>query len=294
MTIDTIYTMANARVRLQFLAMERSLRAVGCDLPIKVFPYDEQLFDLPKGSEWLRTPLHAWLNEQGAHRMCSKYFCLTRGGSVFTDTDIIFLRDPAKALRPFEGFVVADPDWNKPQYTFTPESAAILGRRSSLWLQRVFNAGHFACDRALYADEDIRALAAAHPETCLHDTDQTGMNLLVGLTDVPFQNLNLPPSRMESTWAGDYPGAFEPLWSGPDRKPYFIHWSGPVLDEERPIHELFYAHLTTAEKAEWSGMQAERMRELHRRGRWPVGVRALNHLLRTLYPKFYVQPRPRR
>ena len=32
--------------------MERSLRAVGCDLPLLVIPYDEDLFELPPNAEW--------------------------------------------------------------------------------------------------------------------------------------------------------------------------------------------------------------------------------------------------
>ena len=50
MDIECAYTMANSKVRLQFLAMERSLRATGFDLALRVFPSDDQVFDLPKGS----------------------------------------------------------------------------------------------------------------------------------------------------------------------------------------------------------------------------------------------------
>src|SRR6476660_8391228 len=77
MRIERAYTMAN-KGRLQFLEMERSLRASGFDLPPVVFPYDENTFDLPKGSEWLHTPLHRWLTSKKVHLMCSKYYCLTQ------------------------------------------------------------------------------------------------------------------------------------------------------------------------------------------------------------------------
>ena len=72
MKIERAYTMANKKVRLQFLAMERSLRSTGFDLPLVVFPYDENTFDLPKNSEWLHTPLHQWLTSKKAHPMVSK------------------------------------------------------------------------------------------------------------------------------------------------------------------------------------------------------------------------------
>jgi hypothetical protein len=38
MKIDKIISMANQKVRLRFLAMERSLRATGCQLPLWVIP----------------------------------------------------------------------------------------------------------------------------------------------------------------------------------------------------------------------------------------------------------------
>jgi hypothetical protein len=47
LNIDRIITMASRGVRIPFLAFERSLRAVGCDLPLLVIPYGNDLFDLP-------------------------------------------------------------------------------------------------------------------------------------------------------------------------------------------------------------------------------------------------------
>jgi hypothetical protein len=49
MKIEKIITLANNKVRLRFLAMERSLRATGCQLPLLVIPYDDKLFELPGG-----------------------------------------------------------------------------------------------------------------------------------------------------------------------------------------------------------------------------------------------------
>jgi hypothetical protein len=53
MDIDRIITMASQGVRIQFLAFKRSLRAVGCDLPLLLIPYDqEDGFDIPRNAEW--------------------------------------------------------------------------------------------------------------------------------------------------------------------------------------------------------------------------------------------------
>ena len=84
------------------------------------------------------------------------------------------------------------------------------------------------------------------------------MNLLVRETGVGVTNLTLPPHNMESTWAGDYPGEFEHLWTDERRKPYLIHWAGPTLDWDRPINELFYSYLTRGERAEWDEQQREK------------------------------------
>jgi hypothetical protein len=295
MKIERAYSMANKKVRIQFLAMERSLRATGFDLPIYVFPYDQNTFDLPKGSEWLLTPLHQWLTEKKAHPMCCKYYCLLQRSYFFTDTDIVFLRDPTETLSELEGFVVADTEWNKPRYTFTEDSAKFLAKQTSVWLQNVVNAGWFASDREIYTEEKLREVLQDQEiaKTCLYDTDQTGLVLLLANAGVKPRNLNLPPYPMESTWAGDYTGEFRSFWEDPQRKPFFIHWAGPVLDEDRPINELFYEFLTKEEKDEWFAQRAERLEQKRRAGRWPIGLRVLNNVTRLLYPAFCVQPRQR-
>lgn len=293
MELECLYTLANDAVRLQFLAMERSLRATGCDLPLRVLPYDERTFPLPGNAEWFHPPLEGWLESHGAMPMTRKYHCLTQERYVYADADIVFLADPREVLKPLEGFVVADTEWSKPRYTYTPESGAILPGYTSLWLRRIFNAGFFACDRVLYTEASLRQ-AAEEPDalfTCLRDNDQTGLNLLAARRGVVPTNLNLPPFEMESTWAGDYPGAYEPLWCAPGRKPLFIHWAGPVLHEERPINRLFLDLLTTEERGEWEALQAQRRERERREGRWPFGVRLLNQALKRLYPRYHVQPK---
>jgi len=296
MELECVYTLANEVVRLQFVAMERSLRAVGCDLPLRVIPFDEQKFALPANAEWFHSSLHDWLTGHGSMPMYRKYDCITRANYVYADADIVFLEDPRKALAPLEGFIVADTEWSKPRYTFSRESGEVLPRFTSLWLRRIFNAGFFACDRALYSEPALKE-TCERPEnafTCLHDNDQTGLNLLVALRGVVPTNLNLPPFEMESTWAGDYPGEYEPLWREAGRKPMFIHWAGPVLNdpcETRPINRLFLEFLTAAERHEWEAMQAEKLARERINGRWPLGVRLLNQAVKRLYPRYHVQPR---
>lgn len=295
MEIQFAFALANKNVRLQFLAMERSLRAAGFDLPLRVFPYDNTTFDLPPGAEWVHTPLHQWLEAQKAHPMCCKYHCLTESSYFFADSDIIFLRDPREVLGPLDGFVVADTEWNKPRYTYNRESARLLARRSSLWLKSVFNAGFFACDRPLYSDETLNEILRrpGSQDLLLHSDDQIGLNLLVSESGAMPMNLNLPPFVMESTWAGDYPGEFESFWREENRKPFFIHWAGPVFDWDYPINALFYEFLTKEETAEWREQQARKIEKQLRAAHWPLGVRLLNFIVKTTFPKYHIQPRER-
>jgi len=296
MEIECVYTLANEPVRLQFLAMERSLRATGCDLPIRVIPYNDAIFALPKNSEWVHSDLYTWLAGHGSMPMYRKYLCPTIANYVYADCDIIFLSDPREALAPLKGFVVADTEWSKPEYTYTRESAKILSGYTSLWLRKIFNAGFFACDTALYTKEALKQ-TAEQPEfihTCLRDNDQPGINLLVARLGITPTNLNLPPFEMESTWAGDYHGEYESLWRNPERKPLFVHWAGTVLEESceaRPINRLFQEFLTVAEQQEWEALQAAKRQRDHERGQWPFGVRLLNQLVKRLYPRYHVQPK---
>ena len=256
MQLTQIITLANRNTRLQFVAMERSLRATGCTLPLQVIPYDEALFELPAGSSWWTVPeIIQWLTAEQAHPMMRKYQCFTIEDYHYVDGDICFLQNPEEALAPHSGFVVCCTDWCKPQFTYTPESRKLLAQQSSTFYKTMFNAGQFACDRRLYTAEALQAQAAepAFVETCLRCTmhDQPGMNLLVSVADAEVTNLTLPPYCLESSWAGDYPGDYEPLWQDPKRKPYLIHWAGPTLEWPLPINQIFYDFLTRAEKEEW-------------------------------------------
>lgn len=269
MQIDKVISLANKNSRIQFLALERSLRATGCSIPLSVIPYDDDLFELPKGSSWWSVPeILEWLVEEKAHPMMRKYQCLTASNYQYVDTDVCFVRNPVEALARYNGFVVCCTDWNKPQYTYTTQSQALLSRKTSTFHKTLFNAGQFACDEALYTPKVLRAQAEQPEfvETCvkclLHD--QPGMNLLVNTADVEVTNLTLPPHCMESSWAGDYPGEYEPLWQDPERKPYLIHWAGPTLEWPLPINQLFYEFLTRDEKAEWEEHLRQKVRKRNR------------------------------
>ncbi len=279
MEVTAIATLANAATRLRFLAMERSLRAVGCDLPLLAIPYDDRLFDLPAGARWWVIPeVLDWLRAENAHPMMAKYQCLTIGGCQFVDTDVVFLRDPRETLAPHSGFIASCGQWRDPFNAVNPVSLKFFRRHSTLWQKDVFNAGQFACDRALFTPAELKRRATSaefsgacfkHPSDPFLVNDQTGLNLLVLASGVPFVNLNLPPSRMASTWAGDYPGAYEERWAPPVERPYLIHWAGIDMLSPRPIHALFHQYLTSAERQEWDRLAAEGGRRARERRRSP-------------------------
>ncbi len=293
MQIDKIICLASEEVRLPFLAMERSLRATGCRLPIWLIPHDDDgWFDLPPGAQWWRLPaITEWLAAEQAHRRLRKFQCLTVGNYLFADTDVIFLRNPEDVLRPYAGLVASCTEWNKPENTHTRQSRALMSRRSSTWLRRVFNSGQFACDRPLFESVESLKAVATHRDyrkTCLrYPADQPAMNLLAFHADVPVTNLTLPPICMESTWAGDYPGDYEALWRDRERTPFLIHWAGRLLEleDDRPINALFHHHLSVAERAEWDRYVAGAQARL---ARWPPPVRLANRILRRVYPRYRI------
>jgi hypothetical protein len=256
MQIDKIITLANSKVRLRFLAMERSLRSVGCDLPIWVIPYDENRFELPPNSFWWEIPeLIDWLRIHKAHPTMRKYQCLTVANYQFVDSDVVFLSNPQKALENAKGFVTSCGHWNNPGHTYTKQSLQFLENKSTLWQKFIFNTGQFACDIALYTLNDLKTKAEldGFNYTCLYFPyhEQPGINLLVNATSVHVNNLTLAPDPIESTWAGDYKdNSFASKWND-QNKPYLIHWAGCIMDPGSPIDNLFYNYLTEKEKEEW-------------------------------------------
>lgn len=257
MTLEKIVTFANAKVRLRFLAMERSLRAAGCKLPLLVIPYDDARFDLPAGAQWLENgDLERWLAAHKAHPTLRKYRCLLEANYQFVDADVCFLRNPEKVLDAQHGFVTCCGHWHNPGDTVTPDSLNWLRGRSTTWPRWVFNTGQFACEPPLYTADELKARAAepAFRQACLEWPfhEQPGLNQLAIASGVEVTNLTLPPHSMESTWAGDYPDEqYRRFWRTEERTPYLIHWAGRDMSQQRPIDEIFYSFLTEPEKAEW-------------------------------------------
>ena len=263
MKLEKIITSTNEKFKLPFLAMERSLRATGCDLPIWVIPYDQTRFDLPPNAIWWDLPeMRRFLTDHRATPLTPRYFCLTISNYQFVDADVIFLRNPAVVLADHDGFITSCGHWSNPAHTYTAESLGILKKITTCWPARVFNAGQFACDQALYSVEELKqkCLDPLHANTCFN-FDQCGTVLLVNLSKVKISNLTLPPVNMESSWAGSYEDDnFEDYWTDESRKPYLLHCAGvkwPV-----PVDRLFTNFLTADERQIWAAQFEAKMRKL--------------------------------
>jgi hypothetical protein len=296
MDIDRIITMASRGVRIQFLAFERSLRAVGCDLPLLVIPYDDNLFDLPPNAEWWQNKeFTSWLKASEAHPTMAKYICLTEANYAYFDTDICLIEDCRATLAQQTGFVVADTELIKYGEASTPESTEVLARKTSLWQLRLFNTGHFASDTPLYSLAELESTCQKYKETCLLSPhhEQPGVNLLALVSGVAITNLCLPPHNMESTMAIDY--AFRDDWEETwkqGRRPYFIHYAGGRAASQFPISRLFFDYLKEPERRELMVVE-EKMKKgsLHLQ-QWPLPIRVLNRLVGVIDRRFYVQPKP--
>lgn len=270
MQLKQIITLANESVRLRFLAMERSLRAVGCDLPLRVIPYDDRKFDLPPNATWWEMPgISAWVKKWQAHPTMRKYQCFTEGDYQFVDADVCFLRNPTEALAPCEGFITSCGHWHNPAETVTPDSQRYFAQRNTTWQSRIFNTGQFACSPVLYTEEQVKA-RAEQPEfrsTCVElvHHEQPGINMLTIASGVEITNLTLPPSRMESTWAGDYGTNYLDYWTDPERTPYIIHWAGVNSVPDLPINKIFLDYLTADERSQvveqWRAKAEKKNRE---------------------------------
>lgn len=257
MQLEKIITLANQNSRLRFLAMERSLRACGCNLPLWVIPYDDNKFALPAKAEWWEIEdVSQWLKKNNARKVMRKYQCLLESNYQFIDSDVIFLRNPETVLKPFSGFITSCGHWHNPNHTATKEVLQYFNKTTTTWQQKVFNSGQFACDEILYDFDSLKKIAeqTEYKNTCLDFKfhEQPGLNLFVNLSGVSISNLTLQPYFMESTWAGDYTDAnFERFWKDESRKPYIIHWAGCNMNTNRPIDKLFLDYLTAKERIEW-------------------------------------------
>jgi hypothetical protein len=255
MVLEKIITMANKHTELRFLAMERSLRATGCTLPLWVIPYDDNKFALPPNASWWEVSgVTEWLKKEGCRGVYRKYQCLLEKNYQFVDADVVFLRNPSEVLANEEGFITSCGHWHNPGQTYTAESIRYFRKHSTTWQKHVFNTGQFACSEMLY-DAGKLAAQASHPEfidTCLRfpPHEQPGINQLVNASGVTIKNLTL--GTMQSTWAGDYPGpGYERYWNETAKKPYIIHWAGCTMGTGRPVDELFLNHLTPEELRRW-------------------------------------------
>lgn len=265
MQLDKIITLANKNTKIRFLAMERSLRAVGCDLPLLVIPYDEEKFELPVNSTWWELDeLSAWLEIHNTHKMMRKYQCLLTNNYQFVDTDVIFLKNPVDVLSPFTGFITSCGHWHNPNHTITQQVLNFFNETTTIWQQKIFNAGQFACDKKLYDFETLKTVAEskAFKATCLDFKfhDQPGLNLLVNASRINVTNLTLQPFCMESSWAGDYDDEnFKRFWQIENKMPYLIHWAGCNVRIKKPIDDLFLKYLNPTEIDEWLEMLNKKM-----------------------------------
>jgi len=257
MQLSKIITLASRKVRLPLLAMERSLRATGCQLPLWVIPYNDEKFDLPPNAIWWEEPdFLEWIDRCGQRPVMRKYQATLTKMYQFIDTDAIFLENPELTLAGQTGWINSCGHWHNPDDATTPELRSVLKSSSTVWQQSVFNSGQFACESKLHTPASLKALCQTpiYRRILLDDPfhEQPGLNLLAHLSGVPITNLTLPPHAMQSTWAGDYPDEeFEKYWQDEARKPYLLHWAGRKMDGSSPIDRLALDFLTKEERTQW-------------------------------------------
>jgi len=302
MRIDKILLLANKKAELHLQVFVRSLRKVGCELPVWIIPFGEKDFEPPAGCRWIddeNSKLLAFLRERSAHPLYSKYIALLQSNCCYFDTDIILLKEPQEWLKaaPSDAFVVADTEWAKNRWTFSDDSLRFLASLSSCWPLLTFNSGFFAFEDPLYEEEELLSLIQ-EPEfrsTCLErklsPIDQPAINWLVLRKQRRIFNFNLPPQGMESTMAVDY-GTRQPkaVLSNP-AAPAFIHYAGPVFEVGLPVNELYVSYLTNGERRRWDAELERRRQSTRWLVKWPLFIRMLNHLIRYTDSRFHVQPK---
>ena len=280
MKLEKIISLANKKSEIRFLAMVRSLRAVGCNLPIWVIPYDDQKFDLPDNCIWWEIKeVIDWLDANAAHKMMRKYQCLLTGNYQYVDSDVVFLRNPEEALANMGGFVTSCGHWHSPAHTYIPATLKLYKNKSTTWQKSIFNAGQYACDINLFDFNHLKNTVEnpLYKDACLNykTYDQVALNLLINLSGVQVNSMTLPPHAMESTWAGDYTDEdYQRYWTNEDKKPYIIHWAGCKMDTGRPIDRLFLSYLTPDERVEWDRQLADEKKKntLYRKFRRSLSI----------------------
>lgn len=271
MKLEKIVSLANKNSEVRFLAMVRSLRAVGCNLPVWVIPYDNNKFDLPENCIWWEMPeVISWLDAANAHKMMRKYQCLVTTNYQYVDSDIVFLRNPEDVLADVNGFITSCGHWMYPDHTYVAATIALYKEKSTTWQKSVFNAGQYACDVKLFDLNSLKSTIesnASYKEICLNSGtfDQVALNLLIHLSGIQVTNLTQTPYDMESTWAGSYTDEnYQRYWKDESKKPYIIHWAGCNMDTGRPIDQLFTDYLTDSEMKVWEA-QVEEKRKINKK-----------------------------
>jgi len=271
MKLEKIVSLANKNSEVRFLAMVRSLRAVGCNLPVWVIPYDNNKFDLPENCIWWEmSEVISYLEAAGAHKMMRKYQCLLTTNYQYVDSDIVFLRNPENVLANVTGFITSCGHWLHPEHTYVADTMALYQEKSTTWQKSVFNAGQYACDVQLHDFDTLKNIiesTLSNKEICLNSRtyDQVALNLLIHLSGIQVTNLTQTPHDMESTWAGSYIDAdYTRYWRDENKKPYIIHWAGCRMDIGRPIDRLFTDYLTPSEMVVWEA-QLEEKRKMNKK-----------------------------
>ena len=251
MKLECIISLANRAVEYRFLAMVRSLRAVGCSLPVLVIPYDQDTFSLPENCEYLTE--QNFFNLLSKYPMAGvkrKYLALTFKNYHFVDSDVVFLKSPEKALQEHNGFITCCGHWRSSDHIATPQLVQFLRKKSTLWQKLIFNSGQFASDQKHYSLTELIEVCQGdeYKNTVLEFPyhEQPGLNMLAHSSSVRYTNLTLPPANLESSWAGDYLDSLPDLTY--EKSAYLLHWAGMTSGQRNKCDELYLKYLSNQEK----------------------------------------------
>jgi hypothetical protein len=84
---------------------------------------------------------------------------------------------------------------------------------------------------------------------------------------------------MESTMAVDYGSSPPETVTSRPAAPAFLHFAGPMFQENLPILKLFTSFLTAAERERWEAQVNERRNASRWLEKWPFFIRLLNRLI---------------
>lgn len=270
-----IYCLANDRVLDFALAFFESLRAVRCDLPLVVIPFDARCAQLRAFASDLD---YSFLPEDELRRFdrlgetfCPDPSCFRTFRKLaafegpfdefaYFDADIVVLVDPADLVAGFArspaNFVYTDRDPAE-VYRPGPLRASMIERYGS----PCFNSGFFLSRRGVFTWRDFdeitrRAVEARHD--LAYRNDQTFLNYCVDVTGVAAAELSdLFPGLTRRQWAAragiswDGRAAVMADPAEPDagcRFP-FVHWAGFDVSPAMPRRDVFDAFRRRAKPA---------------------------------------------